>query len=574
MAAAGFIELDKDKLKTGEAAAELNRMLSLLFEIAGGDGETRRIYSGYGTPESVISADIGSLYMRYDGGVSTAIYAKETGTGATGWCGLTCSGGGGGGTPAGSDTEIQYNQSGAFGAEPAFAWQYTPNVLSIGGDIGFQHAGPSGGDLGDGARNIYTVNSTVVNEVADTLHIYSGTGNGTSSGGNLFLNAGDGGASSGTGGIIEIAGGSGGLTDGYGGYITLNGGPGNGSGFGNDVILNGGAGGSTGGGGSIDLTAGPGGTTSGAGGDVTILGGSAPTTGSGGDITITGGNASGASGFGGDFIGTAGNGAGTTIGGGAYLNGGNGGATGQGGPVVITAGDGGSTSGKGGRVDIFAGTPTSGDGGSIIIQADNGFGTNKNGGSINLTTGSPTGSGGGGVIQIERNGSNSGLSVEQVLLRSNNFTMTLASGATITNERMNQFLAPTINGVAGGAAETVTNAATFYIDASPSGSNITITNSYAMWIDSGSSRFDGNLDFSAADSTNLILGTTTGTKIGTSTSQKLGFFNKTPVAQPSAYTPTNVTTDRSYDANATTVDELADVLGTLIADLQSLGLVA
>lgn len=41
----------------------------------------------------------------------------------------------------------------------------------------------------------------------------------------------------------------------------------------------------------------------------------------------------------------------------------------------------------------------------------------------------------------------------------------------------------------------------------------------------------------------------------------------------SAYTPTNVTTDRSYDANATTVDELADVLGTLIADLQTAGVI-
>jgi len=40
----------------------------------------------------------------------------------------------------------------------------------------------------------------------------------------------------------------------------------------------------------------------------------------------------------------------------------------------------------------------------------------------------------------------------------------------------------------------------------------------------------------------------------------------------SAYTPTNVTTDRSYDANATTTDELADVLGTLIADLQAKGI--
>lgn len=51
----------------------------------------------------------------------------------------------------------------------------------------------------------------------------------------------------------------------------------------------------------------------------------------------------------------------------------------------------------------------------------------------------------------------------------------------------------------------------------------------------------------------------------------IGFFGVTPVARASAYTPTNVTTDRSYDANSTTVDELADVLGTLIADLQAYG---
>lgn len=40
-----------------------------------------------------------------------------------------------------------------------------------------------------------------------------------------------------------------------------------------------------------------------------------------------------------------------------------------------------------------------------------------------------------------------------------------------------------------------------------------------------------------------------------------------------AYTPTNVTTDRAYDANATSVDELADVVGTLISDLQATGLI-
>jgi len=53
----------------------------------------------------------------------------------------------------------------------------------------------------------------------------------------------------------------------------------------------------------------------------------------------------------------------------------------------------------------------------------------------------------------------------------------------------------------------------------------------------------------------------------------VGFYGTVPVVQSAAYTPTNVTPDRAYDANATGVDELADVLGTLIADLQLTGLI-
>ena len=53
---------------------------------------------------------------------------------------------------------------------------------------------------------------------------------------------------------------------------------------------------------------------------------------------------------------------------------------------------------------------------------------------------------------------------------------------------------------------------------------------------------------------------------------RLGFFGATPVVRVSAYTPSNVTTDRSYDADTVVVAELADVVGTLIADLQSYGL--
>ena len=39
------------------------------------------------------------------------------------------------------------------------------------------------------------------------------------------------------------------------------------------------------------------------------------------------------------------------------------------------------------------------------------------------------------------------------------------------------------------------------------------------------------------------------------------------------YSETNVVTDRAYDANSTTLAELADVIGTLIADLRVMGLV-
>ncbi len=48
-----------------------------------------------------------------------------------------------------------------------------------------------------------------------------------------------------------------------------------------------------------------------------------------------------------------------------------------------------------------------------------------------------------------------------------------------------------------------------------------------------------------------------------------GNSNNLPRDLSAAYTVTNVTTDRTYDANATSDAEIADVLGTLIADLQA-----
>jgi hypothetical protein len=69
----------------------------------------------------------------------------------------------------------------------------------------------------------------------------------------------------------------------------------------------------------------------------------------------------------------------------------------------------------------------------------------------------------------------------------------------------------------------------------------------------------------------IVAGTTPAPKIRAN-GTGIGFYGQTPVSRPD-YTTSNVTTDRTFDANATTTDELADVLGTLIADLIAVGLI-
>jgi len=44
-----------------------------------------RISQGTGSPETVVAAPVGSLYLRLDGGASTTLYVKESGTAKTGW---------------------------------------------------------------------------------------------------------------------------------------------------------------------------------------------------------------------------------------------------------------------------------------------------------------------------------------------------------------------------------------------------------------------------------------------------------------------------------------------------------
>ena len=64
------------------------------------------------------------------------------------------------------------------------------------------------------------------------------------------------------------------------------------------------------------------------------------------------------------------------------------------------------------------------------------------------------------------------------------------------------------------------------------------------------------------DGANIVLGTTTGSKIGTGATQKLGFYDATPVVQPAAV------------ADATDAASTQARLNDLLARLRTLGLIA
>jgi hypothetical protein len=116
-------------------------------------------------------------------------------------------------------------------------------------------------------------------------------------------------------------------------------------------------------------------------------------------------------------------------------------------------------------------------------------------------------------------------------------------------------------------AATTTDSATVYIEGAATGA----TNNYAFWVDAGVSRFDGNLSITDVD---FVLGTTTGTKIGTSTSQKIGLWNATPIVQP-----TTAVTAATFVANTSgIVDDTATfdgyTIGQVVKALRNIGILA
>lgn len=98
----------------------------------------------------------------------------------------------------------------------------------------------------------------------------------------------------------------------------------------------------------------------------------------------------------------------------------------------------------------------------------------------------------------------------------------------------------------------------------------------ALWNDPTNAAAVGDLVVSAAYNAAGTVTEREGLRVrGGASATQVGFFGVTPAAQPTGYTTfANLTTDRTLDANATTIDEVADVLGTLIQDLKTLGLIA
>ncbi|MGF6428223.1 hypothetical protein [Bradyrhizobium elkanii] len=128
-----------------------------------------------------------------------------------------------GGSPGGSDTDVQFNDGGAFGGEATLTFDKANKKLSIGaaGSIG-RVAGPAA--------------AAASNADGSSLVVQAGDGDGSGDGGSLGIFAGNGGTTGENGDIEIIAGGN---ASHAGGDVVIQGGD---SAIGGDVILSGGPG--------------------------------------------------------------------------------------------------------------------------------------------------------------------------------------------------------------------------------------------------------------------------------------------------------------------------------------------
>lgn len=154
--------------------------------------------------------------------------------------GLEFTSGGGGGSPGGNDTNVQFNDSGSFGGSDEFDWDDTNKILILDKGTGYG----DGVAITGGTSDLYikTDDMSADSSVVGNIAIFGGTntGNGASNAGGVSIVGGDGlgtgGSPDSIGGSISIVGGS--SRSETGGGILLRGGSTTGTGvFGGDIVI-------------------------------------------------------------------------------------------------------------------------------------------------------------------------------------------------------------------------------------------------------------------------------------------------------------------------------------------------
>lgn len=105
------------------------------------------ITSGTGSPESAVTAPVGSIYTRTDGGANTTLYRKESGTGNTGWVAVSNAGGGGG---SGTVTSVDIS-GGTTGITASGGPITSSGTITLGGTLAVANGG-TGSTTESGAR--------------------------------------------------------------------------------------------------------------------------------------------------------------------------------------------------------------------------------------------------------------------------------------------------------------------------------------------------------------------------------------------------------------------------------------